>query len=56
MDIANHIVDEAGEKAIVGTYKVDENTSEVANTARALRKFRSKLFQLCKEYQGKENE
>jgi CRISPR system Cascade subunit CasA len=55
VDIANRLVDEAGEKAIVGIYKVGENATEVANVARALRKFRSKLFQLCKEYQGKEN-
>jgi CRISPR system Cascade subunit CasA len=55
MDIANRLVDEAGEKAIVGIYKTGENATEIANVARALRKFRSRLFQLCKEYQGKEN-
>jgi CRISPR system Cascade subunit CasA len=54
--IANCLVEEAGEKAIVGTYKVGESSTKIATVAHASRKFRGRLFKLCGQDQSKEDE
>jgi hypothetical protein len=55
-NIANRLVEEAGEKAIVGTYKAGESSAKIVTVAHASRKFRNKLFKLCGQNQSKEDE
>jgi len=50
--IAVGIIEEAGEKAIIGIYKVGDSTSTVENAPRAYRKFRNKINQLCSFSEG----
>jgi len=47
LGIANDLVKEAGEKAIVGIYKVGETSTIIENAPRAIRQFRNKIYQLC---------
>jgi CRISPR system Cascade subunit CasA len=49
LGIADRLVDEAGEKAMVGIYKTNESAAKSGgfNVFRARRKFRNKVFQLC---------
>jgi CRISPR system Cascade subunit CasA len=48
--IADHLIDEAGEKAKVGIYKINESTAKSVsvNVFRAHRKFKNKVFQLSR--------
>ncbi|MDR2672185.1 MAG: type I-E CRISPR-associated protein Cse1/CasA [Coriobacteriales bacterium] len=49
LSIAEDLIDEAGEKAKVGIYKVNESTAKSmsVNVFRAYRKFKNKVFRLC---------